>query len=64
MRRYAGDLRLLYAAVVQLSRLHEATDVAVAIPTLLISSFYGTSWLPLADRPEAAFVITATVATS
>ncbi|MFN7106255.1 MAG: CorA family divalent cation transporter [Pyrobaculum sp.] len=65
LRRYARDLRLLYASVVQLSldaSMRRLTWLGtVAIPAILISSLYGMnlSWLPLADRPEAVFLLIA-----
>ncbi|AAL64195.1 hypothetical protein PAE2442 [Pyrobaculum aerophilum str. IM2] len=67
LRRYARDVRLLHATVVQLllnASMKKLTWLGtVVLPALLITSFYGMNltWLPLADRPEAVFLILALV---
>lgn len=65
LRRYARDLRLLYATMVQVSlnaSMKKLTWLGtVALPALLITSIYGMNlkWLPLADSPPAVFAILA-----
>jgi len=65
LRRYARDIRLLHATVVQLS-LNESMKKltwlgTVALPALVITSFYGMNleWLPLANHPLIVFAILA-----
>lgn len=66
IRRYARDIRLLYATTVQLSldaSMKKLTWLGtVAMPALIISSIYGMNlhWLPLADNPPVVFAILAT----
>ena len=61
VRRYARDVRLLYATVVQLSldaSMKKLTWLGtVALPALVVTSFYGMNleWLPLADQPPVVF---------
>jgi Mg2+ and Co2+ transporter CorA len=63
VRRYARDLRLLHATVVQLSldaSMKKLTWLGtLAMPALIITGFYGMNleWLPLADNPPAVFLI-------
>jgi Mg2+ and Co2+ transporter CorA len=65
VRRYARDVRLLYATTIQLS-----LDISIkkltwlgtmATPAIVITSFYGMnlSWLPAADSPPLVFLILA-----
>jgi Mg2+ and Co2+ transporter CorA len=65
MRRYARDVRLLYATTIQLSldvSIKKLTWLGtVATPAIVITSFYGMnlSWLPAADSPPLVFLILA-----
>ncbi|MEM1570691.1 CorA family divalent cation transporter [Pyrobaculum sp.] len=65
IRRYARDVRLLHATVVQLSldaSMKRLTWLGtVALPAIVITGFYGMNldWLPLADNPPAVFLILA-----
>jgi Mg2+ and Co2+ transporters len=67
VRRYARDIRLLHATVVQLSldaSMKRLTWLgALAMPALIITGFYGMNleWLLLADSPPAVFLILALV---
>lgn len=67
VRRYARDIRLLHAAVVQLSldaSMKKLTWLGTpAMPALIITGLYGMNleWLPLADDPPAVFLILALV---
>jgi len=67
VRRYARDIRLLHATVVQLSldaSMKKLTWLGtLAMPALIITGFYGMNleWLPLADNPPAVFLILALV---
>ena len=63
VRRYARDVRLLYATTIQLSldvSIKKLTWLGtVATPAIVITSFYGMnlSWLPAADSPPLVFLI-------
>jgi len=63
VRRYARDVRLLYATIIQLSldvSIKKLTWLGtVATPAVVITSFYGMnlSWLPAADSPPLVFLI-------
>ncbi len=63
VRRYARDVRLLYATTVQLSldaSMKKLTWLGtLAMPALIITGFYGMNleWLPLADNPPAVFLL-------
>lgn len=63
VRRYARDVRLLYATTIQLSldvSIKKLTWLGtVATPAIVITSFYGMnlSWLPAADNPPFVFLI-------
>jgi Mg2+ and Co2+ transporter CorA len=65
VRRYARDVRLLYATTIQLSldiSIKKLTWLGtVATPAVVITSFYGMnlSWLPAADSPPIVFLILA-----
>jgi Mg2+ and Co2+ transporter CorA len=65
VRRYARDVRLLYATTIQLSldvSIKKLTRLGtVATPAVVITSFYGMnlSWLPAADSPPLVFLILA-----
>jgi Mg2+ and Co2+ transporter CorA len=65
VRRYARDVRLLYATAIQLSldvSIKKLTRLGtVATPAVVITSFYGMnlSWLPAADSPPLVFLILA-----
>jgi Mg2+ and Co2+ transporter CorA len=65
VRRYARDVRLLYATTIQLSldiSIKKLTWLGtVATPAIVITSFYGMnlSWLPAADSPPLVFLILA-----
>lgn len=67
LRRYARDVRLLHASLVELSleaSMRRLTFLGtMAIPALLITGFYGMNleWLPLADNPPLVFTILAAV---
>jgi Mg2+ and Co2+ transporter CorA len=67
VRRYARDVRLLYATIIQLSlnvSMKKLTWLGtVATPAVVITSFYGMnlSWLPAADNPPLVFLILALV---
>ncbi len=61
--RYARDIRLLYATIIQFSldvSIKKLTWLGtVATPAVVITSFYGMnlSWLPAADGPLLVFLI-------
>jgi Mg2+ and Co2+ transporter CorA len=63
VRRYARDVRLLYATTIQISldvSIKKLTWLGtVATPAIVITSFYGMnlSWLPAADSPPLVFLI-------
>lgn len=63
LRLYARDLRLLHTNLIQLSpnlSMKKLTLLGtVALPALIITSFYGTNlkWLPLADNPPLVMLI-------
>ncbi len=63
VRRYARDIRLLYATIIQFSldvSIKKLTWLGtVATPAVVITSFYGMnlSWLPAADSPLFVFLI-------
>ncbi|MEM1924954.1 MAG: CorA family divalent cation transporter [Pyrobaculum sp.] len=67
IKRYARDIRILYTSLLELSFESSMRRLAilgtVAVPALLITSFYGMNlnWLPLADNPPAVFLILAAV---
>jgi Mg2+ and Co2+ transporter CorA len=63
VRRYARDIRLLHATIIQVSlnaSMKKLTWLGtVAMPAVLITSFYGMNlrWLPAADNPPLVFLI-------